>query len=213
MNYPTTYDGHAQSSLPSRQTFPPAPFPRKYVHSVIDDLRQAEQAVHALQAAGYDARDIYLFAGQEFAAAVEHRLQQKNGLSETLLRFFASTDEGFFGDAYLHAARRGHYILIVHLPRAEQMERVRDLLAPYHAYLIKYIGTWTVTDLPSCSMSQGAESQNVPHGMRYDWPELIQCTDLASAVKAIETIIEQGEGARGDWQEAHYGKFLQIAQE
>ncbi len=114
MNYPTTYDGHAQSSLPSRQTFPPAPFPRKYVHSVIDDLRQAEQAVHALQAAGYDARDIYLFAGQEFAAAVEHRLQQKNGLSETLLRFFASTDEGFFGDAYLHAARRGHYILIVH---------------------------------------------------------------------------------------------------
>ncbi len=49
--------------------------------------------------------------------------------------------------------------------------------------------------------------------MRYDWPELIQVTDLASAVKAIETIIEQGEGARGDWQEAHYGKFLQIAQE
>jgi hypothetical protein len=38
-------------------------------------------------------------------------------------------------------------------------------------------------------------------------------TDLASAVKAIETIIEQGEGARGNWQEAHYGKFLQIAQE
>ncbi len=47
----------------------------------------------------------------------------------------------------------------------------------------------------------------------FAWPELIQVTDLASAVKAIETIIEQGEGARGDWHEAHYGKFLQIAQE
>jgi hypothetical protein len=47
----------------------------------------------------------------------------------------------------------------------------------------------------------------------FAWPELIPVTDLASAVKAIETIIEQGEGARGDWHEAHYGKFLQIAQE
>jgi hypothetical protein len=47
----------------------------------------------------------------------------------------------------------------------------------------------------------------------FAWPELIPVTDLVSAVKAIETIIEQGEGARGDWREAHYGKFLQIAQE
>jgi len=31
----------------------------------------------------------------------------------------------------------------------------------------------------------------------FAWPELIAVTDLASAVKAIETIIEQGEGARG----------------
>ncbi len=47
----------------------------------------------------------------------------------------------------------------------------------------------------------------------FAWSELIPVTDLASAVKAIETIIEQGEGARGDWHDAHYGKFLQIAQE
>jgi hypothetical protein len=47
----------------------------------------------------------------------------------------------------------------------------------------------------------------------FAWPELIPVTDLASAAKAIETIIEQGEGARGDWHDAHYGKFLHIAQE
>jgi hypothetical protein len=47
----------------------------------------------------------------------------------------------------------------------------------------------------------------------FAWPELMPVADLDSAVKAIETIIEQGEGARGDWHEAHYGKFLQIAQE
>jgi len=47
----------------------------------------------------------------------------------------------------------------------------------------------------------------------FAWPELIPVTDLASACQAIETIVEQGEGARGDWKEGHYGKFLQVAQE
>ena len=47
----------------------------------------------------------------------------------------------------------------------------------------------------------------------FGWPELIPVTDLASAVKAIETIVEEGEGARGDWRNAHYGKFLQVYNE
>src|SRR5881275_924541 len=47
----------------------------------------------------------------------------------------------------------------------------------------------------------------------FGWPELIAVTDLASACQAIETIIEEGEGARGDWRQAHFGRFLQIMQE
>ena len=47
----------------------------------------------------------------------------------------------------------------------------------------------------------------------FSWPELLPVTDLASAVQAIETIVEQGEGSRGDWRHSHYGKFLDIAQE
>jgi len=47
----------------------------------------------------------------------------------------------------------------------------------------------------------------------FGWPELIAVTDLASACQAIETIIEEGEGARGDWRQAHFGKFMQIMQE
>ena len=47
----------------------------------------------------------------------------------------------------------------------------------------------------------------------FGWPELIAVTDLASACQAIETIVEEGEGARGDWQKAHFGKFLKIMQE
>src|SRR5690349_6173544 len=43
---------------------------------------------------------------------------------------------------------------------------------------------------------------------RFRWPQLIAVTDLASARAAIDEIIEQGEGARGDWQPAHYGRFF-----
>ena len=45
------------------------------------------------------------------------------------------------------------------------------------------------------------------------WPKLIAVTNLSSALAAVEEIIEQGEGARGEWRTAHYGKFLTIWQE
>jgi hypothetical protein len=45
------------------------------------------------------------------------------------------------------------------------------------------------------------------------WPQVIAVTDLASALAAIEEIIEQGEGACGDWRDAHYGRFLGIWEE
>jgi hypothetical protein len=54
-------------------------------------------------------------------------------------------------------------------------------------------------------------SQATPELFR--WPQLIAVTDLASARAAIEEIIEQGEGARGDWRPAHYGRFLGIWEE
>jgi hypothetical protein len=44
----------------------------------------------------------------------------------------------------------------------------------------------------------------------FRWPQLIAVTDLDSALVAVEEIIEQGEGARGDWRQAHYGRFLEI---
>jgi CDGSH-type Zn-finger protein/truncated hemoglobin YjbI len=51
-------------------------------------------------------------------------------------------------------------------------------------------------------------AQAIPDNFR--WPELVVVTDLASAQKAIDTILEQGEGARGDWKHAHFGQFVQI---
>jgi hypothetical protein len=50
-------------------------------------------------------------------------------------------------------------------------------------------------------------------GEFFRWPDLVAVTDLASAGKAIEFIVEQGEGARGNWQDAHYGRFLKVFEE
>jgi Ferritin-like len=47
----------------------------------------------------------------------------------------------------------------------------------------------------------------------FEWPELTAVTDLASASRAIEIIVEQGEGARGDWLVSHFGKFVGILED
>jgi len=44
----------------------------------------------------------------------------------------------------------------------------------------------------------------------FGWPDLRPITGLAGASRAIERIVEQGEGARGDWADAHYGRFLAV---
>src|SRR5260221_13552155 len=132
-----TQNKYEQLSVPSQRTFPAAPFPRKYVHSVFDDLQDAVQAVQVLQAAGYDARDIHLMASWDYIEAVERR-QAPTG-------FLSSIDEGFV-DVYLHEARRGHHILAVRLSRYEQILRMRNLLAAHHAHLVKYADTWTFVE-------------------------------------------------------------------
>jgi hypothetical protein len=47
----------------------------------------------------------------------------------------------------------------------------------------------------------------------FRWPELVAVTDVASARVAIDTIVEQGEGARGEWRDAHFGRLLGILDE
>jgi hypothetical protein len=47
----------------------------------------------------------------------------------------------------------------------------------------------------------------------FRWEELVAVTDLASAQLAIDTIVEQGEGARGEWRNAHFGRLLAVLDE
>ncbi|MDQ2816548.1 MAG: ferritin-like protein, partial [Actinomycetota bacterium] len=47
----------------------------------------------------------------------------------------------------------------------------------------------------------------------FSWPELVAVTDVASAQRAIDEILEQGEGPRGQWRDAHFGQFVAILDE
>jgi CDGSH-type Zn-finger protein/truncated hemoglobin YjbI len=47
----------------------------------------------------------------------------------------------------------------------------------------------------------------------FGWPELVAVTDVASAQRAIDEILEQGEGPRGHWKDAHFGQFVDILDE
>ena len=47
----------------------------------------------------------------------------------------------------------------------------------------------------------------------FGWPELVAVTDVATAQRAIDEILEQGEGPRGHWKDAHFGQFVAILDE
>jgi hypothetical protein len=50
-------------------------------------------------------------------------------------------------------------------------------------------------------------------GEHFRFPELVPVTNLASARAAIETIVEQGEGARGEWKASHFGRLMTMLDE
>jgi hypothetical protein len=56
---------------------------------------------------------------------------------------------------------------------------------------------------------RGAQATNAD----LEFDELRAVTDLASARAAIDVIVEQGEGARGDWRDAHFGRLVRILDE
>ncbi|MFN8156408.1 MAG: ferritin-like domain-containing protein [Candidatus Nanopelagicales bacterium] len=47
----------------------------------------------------------------------------------------------------------------------------------------------------------------------FGWPSLAPITNVAQAQAAIDRIVEQGEGATGDWTDAHFGRFLAVRDE
>ena len=82
-----------------------------------------------------------------------------------------------------------------------------------HLYRAIDVGfAWLTGTLGPAKLFIGpAPAQTSPEAMH--WDGLVAVTDLDSAHQAIDVIVEQGEGATGDWREAHFGKFLTIYDE
>ena len=132
---PDTQNTYEQLPVSSERTFPAAPFPKKHIHSVFNDRQDALHAVQALRAVGYNAQDIHILTNSDYVEAI--------GQGQTLFGSLTATDL----DAYQDESRRSCTMLAVRLSNYRQMEQVRDLLAPHHAHLMRYIDTWTVAQL------------------------------------------------------------------
>lgn len=90
------------------------------------------------------------------------------------------------------------------VPRPQPFATVGHL---YRAIDIGY--AWLVAKLGADKLFVGPpNAQATPEA--FGWPELVPVTDLESAHVAIDVIVEQGEGASGDWRTAHFGRFLDV---
>jgi hypothetical protein len=96
------------------------------------------------------------------------------------------------------------------LSESEAMPRGQEFLTVGHLYRGIEDGLTRLThDLGERALFVGSpRAQATPE--LFHWPQVVAVTDLDSALRAVGEIIEQGEGARGHWEDAHYGRFLRI---
>jgi hypothetical protein len=162
---------YVQVPVSSERTFPLAPFPRKYIHCVIDDLQSAVEAVFDLRAAGFAVEDIHIWSCWDYEEIVVKGRQQQGRFSKTLTRILSLMEENI-EDTYLEESRQGHHILAVRIASEEQIEQARALLADHHAHLIKYVGPWAIADLPPAP--EYSRAFNAAGFVEWKQPEITQ---------------------------------------
>jgi hypothetical protein len=96
---------------------------------------------------------------------------------------------------------------------ADIVPRSQDYATVGHLYRAIDIGfAWLTAKLGEDGLFIGpADAQATPE--LFHWPELVPVLDLDSAHRAIDTVVEQGEGVTGEWRDAHFGRFLRILDE
>src|SRR5437867_2120702 len=102
------------------------------------------------------------------------------------------------------------------LPRADEDEigpRMQDFETIGGLYRAIEVGFDRLTEkLGEERLFLGPRSAQAVVG-HFPLPNLAAVTDLATAHAAIDTIVEQGEGARGAWREAHFGRLVTVLDE
>ena len=96
------------------------------------------------------------------------------------------------------------------LTDSEAMPRGQEFLTVGHLYRGIEDGLTRLThELGERALFVGSPRAQATPEM-FQWPQVVAVTDLDSALRAVGEIIEQDEGARGHWEDAHYGRFLSI---
>ena len=93
------------------------------------------------------------------------------------------------------------------LPRGQEFATVGHLYRSIEDGLVHLAGKYGESRL----FIGPPRAQATPSSFR--WPDLVPITDLDGARRALEHIVEQGEGARGEWSSAHYGRLLGVLEE
>lgn len=93
------------------------------------------------------------------------------------------------------------------IPAPQEFATVSHLYRSIDAGLAKLAGKYGERNL----FIGPPRAQATPDTFR--WPDLVPINDLGTASAVIQRIVEQGEGARGDWRSAHYGRFLGVLEE
>ena len=95
----------------------------------------------------------------------------------------------------------------------EIVPRGQDFKTVGHLYRSIEAGIAHLADKLGERGCSSARREPRPPSEYFGWPELVTVTDAASAQRAIDEILEQGEGPRGDWKNAHFGQFVEILDE
>src|SRR5580693_408015 len=93
------------------------------------------------------------------------------------------------------------------VPRSQDFKTVGHLYRSIEAGFARLAGTYGERRLFVGPPRAQATAQY------FTWSELVAVTDLESAQRAIDEILEQGEGPRGNWRDAHFGQFVAILDE
>ncbi|AYF77986.1 hypothetical protein D7D52_33890 [Nocardia yunnanensis] len=100
-----------------------------------------------------------------------------------------------------------------HMQQGEIVPRLQDFATVGHLYRSIELGIQQLADKYGERWLFVGPPRAQATRKHFQWPELVAVTDVASAKLAIDTILEQGEGARGDWRDAHFGQFVEIFDE
>jgi len=192
---------------------------RRWRHVLLDiagqemlHLALVQNLLTAVGAAPVLGRQNFPLPSHAYPAGIQMSLLP---FGETSLRHFAYLErpEGLaIDDAEAFAAIEK----AAPLPRAEEDEigpRLQDFETIGVLYRAIEAGLGRLAERlgePTLFLGPPAAQATEEH---FRWSELVPVIDLASAQAAIDTIVEQGEGARGEWKHAHFGRLIDVLDE